>query len=273
MTSTDDDLLLAGLPTLPTGASTSWDEPIVTQHVADHVVDRLVTAIALGVYTPKQQLPSERELATMLGVSRTSVREALGRLTETGYLEVRRGRYGGYFVLSNWGPTSAEHVRRHLTPHWSEFEELFDARALIERLIAHTAAERHTPEDDAEIRTALQAYVDATNHDESRRADAALHYAIAKSTANPFLVNLSVDLRSKVSLNLGAEPYTDEVRRMAIEQHRELAEAVLDGRADDAGDIAAAHFTLSENLIRQLVERAEHEDDDTAQAGGAGAPS
>ena len=54
----------------------------------------------------------------MLGVSRTSVREALKQLTDTGYLEVRRGRNGGYFVLADWGPASAEHVRRHLVANW-----------------------------------------------------------------------------------------------------------------------------------------------------------
>lgn len=239
------------------GASASWGEPIVTQSVADHVADRLVTAIALGVYVPLQQLPSERELASMLGVSRTSVRDALGRLTADGYLEVRRGRYGGYFVLSDWGPSSAEQVRRHLVPKWTEFEHLFDARSLLEPLIAHTAAERRTAEDCVDIAAAVQAYSDAPDHDASRQADGNLHFVIAKSTHNPLLIKLSVDLRTKISLNLGAEPYSDEVRRTAIEQHKDLAAAVVEGRADDAATIAAGHFTLSENLIRDLVRRAQ----------------
>src|SRR5665647_136333 len=144
---------------------------IVVRHIADDVVDRLVTAVALGVYVPSQQLPTERELASMLGVSRTSVREALKQLTDTGYLEVRRGRNGGYFVLANWGPTSAEHVRRHLVANWSEFEQIFDARTLIEPLIARTAALRRTANDMQQIAAALQAYLDAPDHDASRRAD------------------------------------------------------------------------------------------------------
>jgi GntR family transcriptional repressor for pyruvate dehydrogenase complex len=232
---------------------------IVARHVADDVVDRLVTAVALGVYVPSQQLPTEREIAAMLGVSRTSVREALKQLTDTGYLEVRRGRNGGYFVLADWGPTSAEHVRRHLVPHWNEFEKLFDARTLIEPLIARTAAERCTPADAKAITAALHAYRDAADHDASRRADSSLHQAIAEATQNPILVELSVDLRTRVSLNLGAEPYTDEVRRTAIQQHQALVSAVIEGRTDEAAEIVANHFTLSEALIRELVERAEHE--------------
>ena len=236
-----------------------WGAPIVSRHIADDVVDRLVTAIALGVYVPRQQLPTERELASMLGVSRTSVREALKQLTDTGYLEVRRGRNGGYFVLANWGPSSAEHVRRHLVPNWAEFEHLFDARTLVEPLIARTAAQRCTVSDTKAITTALQAYLDAPDHNASRTADSSLHQAIAEATHNPLLVTISLEFRTRISLNLGAEPYSDEVRRSAILQHKELVEAVTTGNADAAADIAARHFTLSENLIRQLVERAEHE--------------
>ena len=233
--------------------------PIVSRHIADDVVDRLITAIALGVYVPEQQLPTERELAGMLGVSRTSAREALKHLTDTGYLEVRRGRNGGYFVLADWGPTTAESVRRHLIPHWAEFEHVFDARTLVERLIAQTAAERCTEEDVRVIRAALQAYLDAPDHDASRMADSSLHQAIAEATHNPFLVSISLDFRTRISLNLGAEPYSDEVRRAAILQHKELVEAVTIGDADAAAEIAGRHFTLSENLIRDLVARAERE--------------
>ena len=70
------------------------------------------------------------------------------------------------------------------------------------------------------------------------------------------MVTISVDLRAKITLNLGAEPYIDEARRIAIGQHQELVKAIEDARADDAAEIAKQHFKLSENLIRQLAERA-----------------
>ncbi len=242
-----------------TVAPDSWAVPIVSRRVVDDVVDRLVTAVALGLYVPGQQLPTERDLAMMLGVSRTSVREALKQLTDGGYLEVRRGRNGGYFVLANWGPRSAEHIHRQLVANWSEFQEIFDARTLVEPLIARTAAGRRTSQDMEAISAALQAYIDAPDHDASRLADAGLHLAVARATHNPILVQISVDLRTKISLNLGAEPYTDEVRRIAIGQHKELAAAVAEGRAEDASEVAARHFLLSENLFRDLVARAAKE--------------
>ena len=236
-----------------------WGAPIVSRRVVDDVVDRLVTAVALGLYVPGQQLPTERELAAMLDVSRTSVREALKQLTDGGYLEVRRGRNGGYFVLADWGPKSAEHIHRQLIANWSEYQELFDARTLIEPLIARTASGRRTSRDMEAISAALQAYIDAPNRDASRLADAGLYLAIARATHNPILVGISVDLRTKISLNLGAEPYTEEVRRIAIGHHKELVAAVNEGRADDAAEVAARHFLLSENLFRDLVARAVHD--------------
>ena len=52
----------------------------------------------MGAFVPGQRLPSERELAASLDVSRTTVREAISRLAATGFVEVRRGRNGGAFV-------------------------------------------------------------------------------------------------------------------------------------------------------------------------------
>ena len=222
--------------------------PIESRYVADDVVDRLVTALGLGVYVDGQQLPTERELAAMLGVSRTSVRDALKQLTDRGYLEVRRGRNGGYFVLVDWGPDSAHHVRRQLVAHWSEFEHIFDARRLVEPMIARTAAVRRTKGDIAVMQAAVQAYIDAADRNELRLADTALHLAIAEATHNPVLVGMSQDLRAKITLNLGAEPYTAEARRTAIvPAHRTGCRS--DRWRGRAGlrNCGASHFAISEN--------------------------
>jgi GntR family transcriptional regulator, transcriptional repressor for pyruvate dehydrogenase complex len=233
-------------------------EPLQLRNAGEQIADRLVTAIALGVYVPGQRLPVERDLALMLGVSRGTLREALQRLSAAGYVEVRRGRNGGAYVLSGWQPQSAEMVRRTLLPVWSRLEGVLDFRQLIERLIARVAAERRTDDDDAAIRTALAAYQRADDDREaSRAADEKLHRAIAEATHNPYLVNLSTQLRSQVSFGLGAEPYTTAVRGRALRQHDALAEAVIAGRAARAGTLAAEHFSLTESALRDLVDRAD----------------
>lgn len=250
-----DDMSLDVLAGLDHRPGEPLGEPIVARQLVDHVVDRLVTAIALGLYVPGQRLPSERDLAPMLGVSRTTAREALGQMTETGYLEVRRGRNGGYFVLADWGPSSADMVHRQLVPNWDKFEALFDARTLIEPLIASTASVRRTDADCEALTEALQAYRDAADREASRQADERLHRAVAMAAHNPVLLGLSSQMRTKLSLNLGAEPYTEQARRTAMKQHRQLAQAVIDGQAEVAARIAGRHFKVSERLIRDLVSR------------------
>ena len=234
-------------------------ERIVPRNVADQIVDRLVTAVALGVYVPGQRLPSERELSEMLQISRTGIREALHRLAEAGYVEVRRGRSGGSFVLSGWGPNSAEMIGRHLLPNWDRFEALFDARRLIEPLIARTAAERRTPADVAAIRAALDLYRVAADREASRKADEQLHRSVGDATHNPVLVGVSTQIRSRVSLNLGAEPYTVRVRETAALQHEALADAIEAGDPGLAAEIASSHFSLTEKMIRDLVRRVRRE--------------
>jgi DNA-binding FadR family transcriptional regulator len=249
------EALVAELPLTDVG---SVLEPLQLRNAAEHIADRLVTAIALGEFVAGQRLPTERELSSMLGVSRTSVREALHRLAGAGYVEIQRGRNGGAFVKATWGAGSASIIQRTLAPHWEDFESLFDLRRLIEALIARTAAVRHDADDATAIRAAEQAYRDAgTDREASRAADQALHRAIAAGTKNPYLSRLSGSIRAQISLGFQAEAYSADIRRRAIEQHGRLVDAVLARQADDAAEIAAHHFSLTESAMRELLDRAQ----------------
>ena len=229
--------------------------PVTLRTAGERIAERLVTAIALGEFVPGQRLPAERDLAAMLEVSRTTVREALQRLQAAGYVSARRGRGGGTFVQTGQGADSEEMIRRTLLPAWEELSELLDFRQLIEQLIARTAAARRDGDDIAAIRAAVAAYAGAPDRDTSRLADAARHRAIAQATHNPRLTALSARIRREVSFGFDAEPYSPEVRRRAVRQHPELAEAVIAGDAALAASLAARHFSLTEDLLRELHAR------------------
>jgi GntR family transcriptional repressor for pyruvate dehydrogenase complex len=224
-------------------------EPVRLRRAGEHVADLLVTAITLGEFVTGQRLPAERELAGMLGVSRTTVREALQRLTGLGYVEIRRGRHGGAYVLTGVRPGADEMIGRALLPEWDAFERLFDFRQLIEPLIARTAAERRTRTDVTRIRRALRAYLDAGDDREaSRAADQELHEAISGATHNPYLANVSADVRREISLGFGAEPYSRSIRAQAVKDHAALADAVVAGDAPAAADRAAHHIRHTERV-------------------------
>ena len=221
----------------------------------DQIADQLVTAIALGEYVEGQRLPAERELASMVGVSRQSVRDAIRQLAEAGYVEVRRGRSGGTFVTSAWRPESQERVRRTLVPRWEEFEDVFELRQVVESMIARKAAQRHDAEDAARLSAAAAAYRDAADREASRTADRALHVAVARATHNAALESFSGTLRSQISLGFQAEPYSAELRRRALRQHDELVAAILRRDEQASAAIAAEHFALSSDAMRELHER------------------
>jgi GntR family transcriptional repressor for pyruvate dehydrogenase complex len=229
--------------------------PITLRTVGERIAERVVTAIALGEFVPDQRLPTERELATMLDVSRTTVREALQRLQASGYVTTRRGRGGGTFVRTDRGPDADDMIARTLVPAWAGLTELLDFRRLVEQLIARTAAERREDRDVAQIRRAVQDYTDAEDRDASRLADHALHQAIARATHNARLVELSAQIRREVSLGFEAEPYTPQVRRRALHQHPSLASAVIAGDSATAARLAAEHFSLTEDMLRELHAR------------------
>jgi GntR family transcriptional regulator, transcriptional repressor for pyruvate dehydrogenase complex len=240
---------------------TSVLEPVRMRSAGEHVADRLVTAIALGEFVPGQRLPTERELSAMLGVSRATVREAMQRLSALGYVEIRRGRTGGAYVQSGWGPEAAEMISRTLLPGWETFERLFDFRRLIEPLIARTAAERRSRSDVPAIESALEAYRAAgTDREASRAADQALHIAIAAAAHNPYLTRLSEQIRREISLGFGAEPYSPSIRARAIRDHSALAAAVIAGEATRASTLADKHFRLTERTLRDLHARIDESD-------------
>jgi len=213
---------------------------------AERIADRILAAMAVGVLQPGERLPSERDLADVLGVSRTTVRQALGRLAALGMTESRRGRSGGTFTV-DWKPSmeASEAVTRTLEPIRRDLEALFDFRSLVEQLIARTAASRHTAADDEAMRAELIRYRNAQTAAQSREADRALHAAVAAAARNPHLAALARDLVSQANLGFTAEPYSEQLRRTATRQHTELVEAITAGDADTAAEIAGAHFQMT----------------------------
>ncbi len=229
-------------------------EPVTIPTVTERVCDRLVTAIALGQFALGERLPPERELAVLLDVSRTTLREAVSRLVDAGYVRVERGRTGGIFIESAWGHDTDLMIRRTLVPNWERIEHLLDFRAVLEAEIARVAARRRTARDVDAIRAATHAYAESgPDRASSSVADLRLHQAIAQATGNPYFLELSLRTRLDVSMGIGAEPWSPELRQRALQQHPELAHAVIEGDVARAGLLAAEHFSLTEQTIRDLL--------------------
>lgn len=233
--------------------------PLRVPTAVDEVVDRLLTALALGEYVPGERLPAEREMARLLGVSRNTVHVALGRMRAAGVIEIRLGRVGGSFVRTSWNHISAEAVGRTLVPRRSELEQLCDLRCRYEEVVARTAAERRTARHIRELRASLGAFADATTPEQEHGADTALHDAVLAATGNPQMRQFSHELLARVALGLPIEPYDRSVFARALTEHTALVEAIVGGRVDESGAVARNHFSMSTRKVRAVMSRSMHD--------------
>ena len=234
------------------------------QTAPEQIADRILAAIAVGILYPGDKLPSERELTSMLDVSRTTLRQAISRLSALGILEAHRGRQGGTFVRS-LRPRSHESaaILRALAPIWEQLEAMLDYRNMVQQLIAKTAARRRSDGDCLKMKAALEAYGQATSSAESRNADHSLHEAIAHATKNIYLVQLNRELTTAANLGFTAHPYSADLHDHALKQHRALVEAILEGNTTDAERLAEEHFLVtSTQPWRAALAGAQEVDDD-----------
>ena len=233
--------------------SGSRDRPTVTSGLAD----RLVTAIAVGTYSPGERLPPERELAMSLGVSRATLRQALQQVTALGLVEARRGRGGGTFVATvSWEEVAPEVARRTLEEELPRMLELFDYRCLVEGMIARAAAERRTPGDVSRLRAALADFRAAQEMIDARAADRRLHGLVTAAARNAHLTSIGSHLTAAATLGFGAEPYAPEFLAQARAEHDELVEHIAAGDADAAGRCAEGHFALTLESMRASLRKA-----------------
>ncbi len=223
-------------------------EPVVQVAAYELVVDQLRKAIHLGTFAPGDRLPSERELAKQLGVSRLTVREAIRVLETQGYVKSRRGAAGGLIVLDQQ-QTRAQ-LRRRLREEWDEFENILDFRLANECAAARIVARRRTEEDLERVRGALSDLQDSNVLAQLRRADSIFHLAIAEATRNPLLRQAVETGRTAMFLPADALSF-EVVFGDSVEHHRRILEAIERADPQGANDAMEAHI---ETTRRELFE-------------------
>jgi DNA-binding FadR family transcriptional regulator len=222
--------------------------PVRTGNAFEETVERLLQAIRLGVAGPGERLPAERELATRLNISRVTLREAIRALQEAGYVESRRGRYGGTFVnetIPRGKPAS------EIKP--GELDDVLTMRRVLEVGAAESAAARTLTQGD---RTYLRDQLsDARKGDlsEYRRKDSRLHLAIAEVAASPTLTSAVADIRVRLNQLLDAIPLLETNIDHSNSQHAAIVDRILAGDSAGARDAMAEHLDGTASLLRGFL--------------------
>lgn len=228
-------------------SATSAQRPY--QEVGAMIRDLIITT----PYNPGERLPPEREIAEMLDVTRTVVREALIMLEIQGLVEVRRG--AGIYVLDSLTRQSADaNVCNDAGPF-----ELLQARQLLESNIAEFAALQATREDIVKMRQALQLEereLASSAPGSSESGDMQFHLAIAEATHNSMLVELfrqSWQWRENNPMWIQLHSHLDDslYRKDWLGDHKQILAALI---KKDARAAKLAMWQHLENVKQRLLE-------------------
>lgn len=210
---------------------------------AGEVINNIKQMILDGKLTPHQRLPSEKDLAEALGVSRPTVREAVRGLMTLNIVESRHG--DGTYVTSLDPTLLAAPIDFLLRVDEGGLAALTDARIALESSIAELAASRAAPEDAVKLEALIAEFADRI--DDIPRCielDLAFHQELAVAARSPILSSLVATL---AALGLQSRTHTAHSAKMRVATHTEhaaIAEAVK------AGDAAAARAAMVSHLSR-----------------------
>ena len=224
--------------------------PVRAGNAFEETVERMLQAIRLGVVAPGARLPAERELSVRLGVSRVTLREALRALQQAGYVQSRRGRYGGTFVRSDPPSCTPPRPRAELA---AELEDTLTLRAVLESGAAEVAASRALP---PRLRRHLRARLDDCTGAvpaDYRRHDSRLHLAIAEAAAAPSPTGAVADVRTRLNALLDAIPLIPPNIAHSDHQHALVITAILDGDPPAARAAMAEHLAGTASLLRGFL--------------------
>lgn len=221
--------------------------PVRQGNAFEETVERLLQVVRLGVAPVGERLPPERDLALRLGVSRATVRDALAALQLTGYVESRRGRYGGTFVLATPGPV------RPADRQVDDLEDTLVLRHAVEVGATERAAGRDLGHDEVEHLLAILAATSTADAVQYRRADSRLHLALAELSGSASLTAVVADARERINGLLDAIPLIDANIRHSDAQHRRIVSAVLAGAAEEGRRAMAEHLEGTAALLRGFL--------------------
>jgi GntR family transcriptional regulator, transcriptional repressor for pyruvate dehydrogenase complex len=225
----------------------------VRGHMAfESCVEQLGSAIQLGIFRPGDRLPSERELAERLNVSRATLREAISALRAAGFVSTTRGRGGGTIVepiAADWRPDRPSGVDRQ-----AEIEDLTVFRSVIEPGAAYRAAQTDLSADQRRLLSECLRDLDAASSPAAyRQADARLHLAIATVCGSEALSTSCNTVQVKVHQLLAEIPFLQKNIESSEEQHRVIVRAILDGDADRARFVMHDHCAATAALLKGLL--------------------
>lgn len=229
--------------------------PIKPKKVADAVLEQLRARLGDGSLAPGDRLPSERELAEQMRVSRPVVREAINMLVGQGLLDIRSRR--GVFVRAASASALGEPLTNLIGDSLERLIELLEVRRMLESQTAALAAEFASPRDIEELAAVIGEFERAhRDRGAGEGIDARFHGRIAQAAGNTVLMHLLMTLHTAMmrsSLIVAARfQASDLYRETILQQRRGIFDAIR------SHDPEAARARMQEHLDYIMRELRHH---------------
>ncbi|WP_137152954.1 FadR/GntR family transcriptional regulator [Devosia sp. FKR38] len=222
--------------------------PLRKPKLADLVIDTLRKRISAGDYAAGSKLPTESQMTSIFGVSRTVVREAMAALAADGLVQARQG--AGVFVMAN-AASAFTAIGAESSNKISVALNVLEVRMGIEIESAGLAAVRRSSSQDAAIQEAWNAFERQIKAGTpTGKTDFAFHRAIAEATNNPFYIEVLDGLGSRTIPCDVTSPWgTDSVLTLEYQQGLQQEHLVI-LKAISAQDASAAREAMRQHLGR-----------------------
>jgi DNA-binding FadR family transcriptional regulator len=224
-------------------------KPVRPPTTFEETVERLGSAIRIGILPAGSRLPSERMLADQLGISRSTLRQALTTLVQSGHLVSTRGRAGGTFVTDR--PPLTEAIEA--IPFGPQARAVLDYRVAVEAGATLLAAERSTEEELDRLDVQVKRMTEAEEFESYRRADIRFHIGVAEAADSPRLVAAMSEVQGQMSDLITLIAHPPEVLTHSNDQHRRLVGLLRRRDGPRAVRLMREHMEGTEHILVGLV--------------------
>lgn len=234
--------------------------PVGPRRTFEGAVEQIAERIRHGDLVAGDRLPSERDLAAALRISRPTLREAVRTLAEAGVLEVRTGSTGGIYVASDYVPRDLLRSKSDL--RLGEVAGVLEARRMIEPRVAQLAAVNAREEDFV----ALQRIIDAQKallaegdvleqEDRFLQLDTQFHVRIARATGNSTIVSVMRTLLRRLEIARDLALHEPPVAPWVVDVHERTLSAIRSADHARIEQVMDEHLAAMERAWERATDR------------------